>query len=236
MFVSVKIPENTWGKEVEADKIVEIQIQYTHFPADSQLSRTPRAHSRTVRPPGPQRFGPVSVNLPVQHRQHRLTGLWLPLEPTPSCKLGMCSLPSCLLLCTLLPFLESRFILQDPPSHSESNSNTMEDEDTHDRIFNTELDGIIFLCRVTSAALRQLETIKIRIASSEMLEVPQSLSPPPQPRLLSHSSSSFVTPNSVGAQLRAAASFNSASDTLPKLPTPQQWLMFELQICYSCQL
>lgn len=53
VFVSIKTPENTWGEEVEADKTVEIWIQYNHFPADSQMSRTHRAHSsRTGRPAG----------------------------------------------------------------------------------------------------------------------------------------------------------------------------------------
>lgn len=38
-----------------------------------------------------------------------------------------------------------------------TNYNTMKDEETHNRIFNTELDGTIFLCRVTSAALFQTQ-------------------------------------------------------------------------------
>lgn len=148
-----KKPENTWGKEAEADKRVEIWIQYNHFPADSQTCRTHRAQSsRTARPPGTHGFGAVPVNLPALHGQNRLTGLWLPLQPTSACKLLMCSLPSSLPLCTFSPFLENRCILQDQPSHKE-NFNTMDGYSQGS--FNTELDGIILLCRVTSAVVSE---------------------------------------------------------------------------------
>lgn len=219
--------------EVRRQKLTK-QLKYwsNHIPADSQLSRTHRAHcSRTVRPPGTQGFDPVTVNLPVQHCQHSLTGLWLPLEPTQEAN-WWCAL---LLLACFFPFLENRFILQDGPSHNE-NCNTVEDEDTHNRIFNTELHGIIFPCRVTSAALflRQLETIKIRIASTETLRFSRAWAPHLSQdcchtAALLHQTAWWLSSGLQPPSLQPMSHF-------PSSQLHSNGLCLNFKICYCCQL
>lgn len=130
VFASVKMPENTWGILKYGSNTIPFLLTPKcpgHTAVNSEGSWDPRS------------------NLPVQHGQYRLTGLWLPLEPA-----------LFLLSCCFAPYFPSwktgsSFKVNQVTK--KTNYNTMEDEETHDRIFNTERDGTIFLCRVTSAAL-----------------------------------------------------------------------------------
>lgn len=139
VFVSLKIPENTWGKCREPDKTVEIQIPYNHLSVDTKTSRTPSCPWHRAAKQWHLLVARVcvqnTVNLPVQKGQYiRWLASGSLFKANFFVLTGLCAL---FLLAYFympyFPFPENRLILQDLVSQRKVkvNGNTTEDEDTH---------------------------------------------------------------------------------------------------------
>lgn len=172
-----------------------------------------------------------AVNLPVQKGQRIL---WLAsgylLKVNFFVLTGLCAL---FLLAYFsapyFPFPENRLVNPSRSSKSQRkvNGNTTEDEDTHWRIVNTELDERIFLWIITYAAIfhfrdNWMMDQDLRDSQHWIAEVLQDLSSLHQPELHCRTPSWYTptaTPYSLTIYIRAATTFNSAIK--PNFPNSQ---------------